>query len=391
MSFTVNIEPATALAGNPILVKVECKNESAIRIAISANNTTLYEAMAVPDNNGLCIFSINDIFRNLFPIFNKTENEGILLKVLPDALLEYSVTITGKSTKLIVPGKCYPGGISHRLMRYLSARETDIFEAKFCNPRTNFLLSTRTNGSLITMRETEIGPLYCIGTGLPIVIADLHGHSHTLTPAADGRIYAINLPEIRKMFFLAGTLTSYFSISVRNKVIAIVIITPGHENSLILMFRNSLGMYEKIELSGTIKIQPEIKKQDIVLKYDYLIDDFSKSAERSTYSPVLSVESGYKTNEELGFLQELLLSEDIYLVNGDELIRIMVSSSKIKYRKPINEPTSVEIKITFCDDEQYGLTTAEYINAILVNKANIPITADNRKIVINKYFNTEEI
>lgn len=241
------------------------------------------------------------------------------------------------------------------------------------------------------MRETEIGPLYCIGIGLPIVISDLHGHSYTLTPPADGKIYAINLPEIRRIFFLEGALASYFSISVRNKVIAVVIITPGNENSLILMFRNSLGMYEKIELSGVINIQPEIKKQDIVLKYDYLTNDFSKTTERSGYTPVLSVESGYKTNEELGFIQEFLLSDDIYLVNGDELIRVMVSSTKMKYKRPMTDPTSIEIKITFCEDEQYGLTVAEYINAILVNKANVPITTANRKIIINKYFNNEEI
>lgn len=390
MSLTVNIEPATALVGNPILVKVESKNEPSIKMVIAANGITLYKATAVPDNNGLCTFSINDIFLNLFNR-NRIENDGSFLKELPGSLLEYSVIITGRTTRLVVPGKCYPGGISHRLMRYLSAQGTDIFTAKFCNPRTNFLLSTRTIGSLITMRETEIGPLYCIGIGLPIVISDLHGHSYTLTPPADGKIYAINLPEIRRIFFLEGALASYFSISVRNKVIAVVIITPGNENSLILMFRNSLGMYEKIELSGVINIQPEIKKQDIVLKYDYLTNDFSKTTERSGYTPVLSVESGYKTNEELGFIQELLLSDDIYLVNGDELIRVMVSSTKMKYKRPMTDPTSIEIKITFCDDEQYGLTVAEYINAILVNKANVPITTANRKIIINKYFNNEEI
>lgn len=390
MSLTVNIEPATALVGNPILVKVKSKNEPSIKMVIAANGITLYQATAVPDNNGLCTFSINDIFLNLFNR-NRIENDGSLLKELPGSLLEYSVIITGRTTRLVVPGKCYPGGISHRLMRYLSAQGTDIFTAKFCNPRTNFLLSTRTNRSLIAMRETEIGPLYCIGIGLPIVISDLHGHSYTLTPPADGKIYAINLPEIRRIFFLEGALASYFSISVRNKVIAVVIITPGNENSLILMFRNSLGMYEKIELSGVINIQPEIKKQDIVLKYDYLTNDFSKTTERSGYTPVLSVESGYKTNEELGFIQELLLSDDIYLVNGDELIRVMVSSTKMKYKRPMTDPTSIEIKITFCDDEHYGLTIAEYINAILVNKANVPITTANRKIIINKYFNNDEI
>lgn len=110
MSLTVNIEPATALVGNPILVKVESKNEPSIKMVISANGITLYQATAIPDNNGLCTFSINDIFLNLFTR-NKIENDGSFLKELHGSLLEYSVIITGRTTRLVVPGKCYPGGI----------------------------------------------------------------------------------------------------------------------------------------------------------------------------------------------------------------------------------------------------------------------------------------
>lgn len=63
----------------------------------------------------------------------------------------------------------------------------------------------------------------------------------------------------------------------------------------------------------------------------------------------------------------------------------------MKYRKPLTEPESIEIKITFCDEEQYRSSIPDYINAILTNKKRVPITADDHKIQINKYFNDKTL
>lgn len=389
MSFTAKIVPEVAMTGNPVLVKVESSGESSIRIAINRNNTIFYEAAAVPAENGLCTFSIRDLFSDAFPSVIPEENEE-LLKMLPDSLVEYNITILGKDNRITLPGKCYPGGISRKLMRYLSAKATDIFTAKFCNPRTNFFLTTRTGDSLITIRENEIGHLHCIGMGWTITVADLHGHSCDLTLPADRKIYAVNLSEIRRHFFEQGTLSSYFSISVNNKVVSIVAITPSTPNAVVLMFKNSFGVYEKIELAGIINVQPEMKKQETVYKYDEIINDFVGTADRSGYTPVFTLESGYKIIRELEFLQELLLSEDIYLINASERIRVMVSSTKMKFRIPLSEPQSIEIKMTFCDEEQYISSIPDYIDAILTNKVSIPITADGKKIQVNKHFNNKE-
>lgn len=389
MSFTAKIEPSVAMIGNPILVKVQSSGEPTIRITVSRNNTSFYEAAAVPDSSGQCVFNIHDLFADAFPSV-PPEADAELLKVVPGSMLEYTITVSGKTARTTLPGKCYPGGISRKLMRYLTASETDIFTAKLCNPRTNFFLTARTSDSIITMREHEIGYLHCIGMGWNITISDLHGHSCELKLPNDRKIYALNLQEIRRQFWDKGTLSSYFSISVNNKAIAIATITPGLPDATVLMFKNSFGVYEKIELSGVINVQPEIKKQEISYKYDQQISDFTSTAARGIYTPVLTVESGHKTIRELEFLQELFLSENVYLINGYELIDVMVSTTKMKYRKPLSEPESIEIKITFCDEEQYICSIPTYIDAILTNKVSIPITADEKKIQVNKHFNNEE-
>lgn len=391
MSLTASIEPNVAMVGNPILVKIQSSGETSIKMAISRNGSNFYEAIAVPDKDGQCVFNIHDLFSNAFPSV-PLEIDTELLKVVPGSMLEYTVTVSGKSTRTTLTGKCYPGGISRKLMRYLAANETDIFTAKFCNPRTNFFITGRTSDSIITIRENEIEHLYCIGMGCPITISDRHGNSCELALPADKKIYALNLPEIRRRFWEKGTLSSYFSVSINNKALAIIAITPGIPDATLLTFKNSLGVWEKIELSGVINVQPEIKKQEIVYKYDQIISDFTGTAARGSYTPVLTVESGHRTIRELEFLQELLLSEDVYLINGNELIRVMVSTTKMKYRKPLSEPESIEIKITFCDEEQYKSSIPDYINAILTNKTHVPITTDdNHKIQVNKYFNDETL
>lgn len=390
MSFTAKIEPTVALIGNPVLVKVKTSAEDRIYMTVRRDDAIIYEAAAVPDKDGSCVFSISDLFSDAFPL-SLPEDGRELFCVLPDSLLSYTVTIKGKNRSVILPGKCYPGGISKKLMRYLSDRETDIFTAKFCNPRTNFFLSGRTRDSLITMRENEIGYLYCIGMGWTLTISDLHGHNCELILPSDRQIYALNLPEIRQRFFEQGTLSAYFRVSVNNKVIAVIAITPGTPDAVVLMFRNSFGVYEKIELSGVTKLQPDLKKRDIIYRYDELTGDFTGMAVRGSYIPVLTVESGYRPIRELEFLQELFLSEEVYLVQEGERIRVLVSSTKMKYRKPLAEPQSVEVKITFCDEEQYNSGLPEYIDAILTNKASLPITADGKEIQVNKYFNNETI
>lgn len=388
MSFSAKIEPEMAMIGNPILVKIASQNEKTIRLSIHSKDLRLFEAAATPDKNGNCTFSIEDIFRDSFSVAPPTDG-GEPIKPIPDAIQEYSVTVLASSGSTILAGKCYPGGISRKLTRFLAAKNTDIFTSKLCNPRNNFFMTTRTATTTIPIRETELGYLHYIGMETPFVISDLHQNSYTIAPSTDKNIYALNLPEIRKRFFRAGTLSSFFRISVNNKTVATVVITAGNPDALTLLFKNSFGVYEKIELSGKITVQHEIKKQETLYRYDDNIREFTGTAERATYIPTLSVESGYKTAPEFTFLQDLLLSEDIYIINAGELIRVMVSA-KMKYKKTLEEPTSTEVKITFCDEEQYSSAGSEFITSVLSTKTEIPILAENKKIAINKYLNNQD-
>lgn len=383
MSFQAKIEPGTALTGNSILVIVNALNEAAIRMELDYKGETLYKAYAIPDKTGRCTFRIDDILQDLFPHYLPPSGNELAIQ-LPDSVIEYRVKLIGSNSEITLPAKCYPGGISKKLRRYLTVQGTDIFAEKLLNNRGNFLLTTRSTASVIPLRETELGYLYFINTGISFVISDLHGHKLTISPGTDKSIYGINLPEIRRRFFQAGSLSSFFRITTHNKTACIIAIIPGHENAIILEFKNSFGIFEKIELSGRVNITPDIKKHELTNTFDTEIYDFTQSVERGEYAQVLTVESGYKTQAEMNSLHDLLISDEIYLLEKEVKSKVIISSTKIKYKQQIPEPTSVELKITFTDRENYSSFMLHTLTACLATDKYDPIvTNQTKKIVIN--------
>lgn len=383
MSFKAKLEPEQALVGNPIRVVIETKNEDSVNILLTSEGDTIFEGTAVPDQTGKCTFDINDILQTLLHPLIPSAGDLLLVQI-PDAFIQYQVTVSGKTQTEELAGECYIGGISCRAFRQLAAAGTDIFQAKLLNPRVNFFLTTRTAKETIFIRETELGYLSFISRQIPLQISDLYGHTIELKSPTAG-IYALNLPAIRQHFLRTeGVLVSYLRISVKGKAVVAVAITAGSSDAAILQFRNSYGCNEKIELSGVVTIQPEMAKQTVNNVFDDLLRNFTQTAGRGDAQPVMTIESGYKTRQELDFIQDLFLSDDICLLDGNERIKIMVSSGKMKYKKNLDEPISIEIKITCSDKEKY-FTPGIHTNAlsVLTDKQHIPVTtADNNKIII---------
>lgn len=385
MSFNATIVPENALIGNQILVQVnDISFGYDIRISIEYDGQKIFEGQGSPNLKSECIFSIGDFFASYFRETPPVNSRQVISDIAGFPI-EYKVRVWDEDKETVLTGKCYPGGISRRLSRFLTENGTDIFKAKFFNYRSNFMLTTRTTGNNICMRENEIGPLYFIAKeGYSLKISDLFGHNIKITPEKNGHIYSLNMEVIRKDFFEQGSLSSYFNITVNNKTVLTVSIIKGAENPVVLMFKNSYGVYEKIELAGKVNVQPEFTKQNPIDVFDNAIYEFTQKVERNGYTPAVTVESGYKTIEELNFIRDMLISEDVYLINGQERIRVMVSTTKMKYKEPQSEPISVEIKITFCDRESYSFSMLNTLPAYLINKEETLITSQERKIILNK-------
>lgn len=153
-------------------------------------------------------------------------------------------------------------------------------------------MTTRTAGWRIVMKETELYPLYFISLERFLymtVVERTTGKTLIQDGNFDNGIFALDIDALRKQFFDEyGVLSNSFDIykgdpSQYSCSIVIERSDPARERYR-LKFRNSLGVFEIIELAGELTITPDYAAADEARfsRYDAETDDFTADRERIT-------------------------------------------------------------------------------------------------------------
>jgi len=108
-----------------------------------------------------------------------------------------------------------------------------------------------------------------------------------------------------------------------------------------------------IEITGTGSIQREAEQENTFSTYDEVIDDYVESWERLSGRESMTVESGYRTNDELIHLIDMLSSDDIKILglNGRN-IRVNVTAENLTRASRATSPESIKLSLRFADSEQ---------------------------------------
>lgn len=254
-----------------------------------------------------------------------------------------------------------PGGISKQNYRRLGGpfASRDIFTERFCADDTNCFLTARTAGWRIVMKETELFPLYYIN--------DYEGDVFTFVEKTTGQswevddlyrgIYALDVHALRRIFFESvGVLANVFDIYHRNKYACSLVIeqTEAARERYRLKFRNSLGVFEVIEITGEATITPQWDKADdaVYKKYDSLTDDFISARERIERKQKITVGTGVKRPDETRFLMDMLGSDEVYLLDLTGLpLRVIPSADEFVYRHRPETPQSFMLNLELADSE----------------------------------------
>ena len=366
----VEILPAgMAMTGNPIRVEVSAPGEKFVRISVKYASKEIFSGSGIPDNTGRVVFLINDVLAEL--LSSCTISSAELLVPITSMSANYTVVVTGQSgTKETLQGECFTGGASkNELRKFVDVNILETF--KILNRNGNFFLTTRTQLDLISMRESEIYPLYFIHPGGVIRVEDSSENSVVLPMGEARKVYALNLPMIRKQFLEAGTLSNYFKIFVDDICACCVVLIPAvdADDRYLVQFRNSYGAYERIEVTGTPTLESKYDNTNAQYAgYDENIHDFSSSTKKVKATKVIKVHTGYKTPEEINFINDLLSSDDVQLLTMNaDVFKVLVSAQKVEQKLlQCVTPESIQLNIQFVDTEAYN--TPGIIGNALANR-----------------------
>ena len=349
MSLTANIYPSTiALAGNPI--KLTINSSSVVSYTIRQADRTIFSG----SGEGEFSVFLQDIFSGILsPKHLLNESTDILLADSTSATdIAISVQNTQGETKTLSL-KAVIGGISKRLLRRLLDENSNIFTWKLLNSSVNFFKTTRTNGRIITIRETELLPipfLYPDGA-LKVVAAGIE----TSLSGTAGQPVALNLYRLRqKLFQTNQKLASVFDIYSGSTKSCTIVITPGtvSRERYLLEFLNSYGAYERIEVTGIGNIESEIESDSTYQIYDESIDDYIEARERQSARDKLQVESGYRNTEELVHLMDMLASDDIKILGlSGRNIRVNAVADNLTHAIRSTLPESIKMTLHFVDSD----------------------------------------
>lgn len=349
MSLTANIYPSTiALAGNHI--KLTINSSSVVSYTIRQADRTIFSG----SGEGEFSVFLQDILSGILsPKHLLNESTDILLADSTSATdIAISVQNTQGETKTLSL-KAVIGGISKRLLRRLLDENSNIFTWKLLNSSVNFFKTTRTNGRIITIRETELLPipfLYPDGA-LKIVAAGIE----TSLSGTAGQPVALNLYRLRqKLFQTNQKLASVFDIYSGSTKSCTIVITPGtvSRERYLLEFLNSYGAYERIEVTGIGNIESEIESDSTYQIYDESIDDYIEARERQSARDKLQVESGYRNTEELVHLMDMLASDDIKILGlSGRNIRVNAVADNLTHAIRSTVPESIKMTLHFVDSD----------------------------------------
>lgn len=257
-----------------------------------------------------------------------------------------------------------PGGVSKQNLRTYHGAGTDAFEARFLNYSANFFLTTRTGGWLVDIRETELCPLYfiCCPTGAQVLIVTERAGGHSLEfDLIERGVMALDPAALRRRFVLEhNVLPSVLDVAVAGKFACRLAITQGDLSAerYRLKFRNSLGVYEILELCGEISLTPSAEAEDegIYRRHEALTDDFSSGRDRVEQGLRLSMETLVPESRRVPFLLDMLASEEVWLLDGfSSPLRVIPSADNLEYDLRSRRPLKFNLRLDAVDADRCSL------------------------------------
>lgn len=252
-----------------------------------------------------------------------------------------------------------PGGISKQNYKRLCEIGKDIFNTRFFNFKNNFFLTTRTAGWRIVMKETELFPLYFFITQHleTVEVMETVTRSSLTFDRLERGVYALDIDALRRQFSTKNrVIPSVFDIYIAGVYSCRIVVERSDisKERYRLKFRNSLGVFEIIELTGSLSINPDYSDSEEATfkRYDPITGSFYSDRERVERKQSITVETGVKRPDEVRFLMDMIGSEEVYLLDLTNFpLKVIPTVEDFSYKPRPDAPEKFTLKLDIADSE----------------------------------------
>lgn len=360
-----NIYPESwAFCDNPILVYLDGQD---LTYRIKKGDVILFTG----HGDGAFTVNIADIVSAAMPTDREMPAETIddtCIRQRDDLPIAITVeAVDGDGNREQGSVQVWPGGIAMSDYRALRLQEDTAFFHRFTNYSSNFLLTTRTADWILPIRETELEPLAFVLSGArtnTVVIRDeLYGEVYHYN-IEDNRLTTLDLDNLRRYIFdEEGHLSNVFTIGISiplpqsTKVVwgVRVVITPAEvsRQRCLVRYVNSLGVYERIDLTGTVTVNTSGQDgEDAIYKhYDEKTDSFLRQRDRQALAQSYTIKTGLLPRWERNALLDMIASDEVWLIMPDGLpLRVIPSVENLTMPRRPEQPESFEVTFTPQED-----------------------------------------
>lgn len=266
-----NVTSGYAFARNPIIIRdsfpADAFDKRGGKLTIIMSGTNIYEGRFFPPLN-LDISEIIDANIWNFPEPPENNTDPIVEIYDYGTLADFSIVVVSEydgyeSERSFL---AIPGGISKQNFRRFVNLGSDVFDSRFLNPKGNFFLTTRTAGWRIIVKETELYPLYFLikqHQEQIDVVETVTGKTLTFDRLGPG-VSALDIDALRRRFMAEfRVIPNIFDVYMAGVFSCRIVVERSDisKERYRLKFRNSLGVFEIIELTGELSISRSMRRR----------------------------------------------------------------------------------------------------------------------------------
>lgn len=345
--------------GNPMLVGITANSADEVTLTLKINGQPDVTLSLFP-------YLQSGVYKGTFYLSGLLEAafkdiyipQGSIISDIEDFTVSYTVEVGGYSGASFT-GTAFWGGVDNANYSRLKRWGWDMFIYRLKNYTRQFLFTTRTNSVHLRVRETELYPFIFIHPGTPVSFVTSNGRVIIPSVFPEGTICVMDIYELRATFkSLYGELPSFFAVQVDGETVFDITLLPGSfsEETYTLRFKNSLGGYEDIEVTGKAMRTYEMSEEN-TWQSQNMDNYFEEHRDRVVSKEGLTVHTGYKSQDEHAFILDMVKSNEIYLIYKKAISQILhrchVLVENYEYPQVIREPNSIQLKIRFVTEEKF--------------------------------------